>query len=116
MLEKEENIDKQESGNKKRFIKKKPGSVPPPYLPADYELHHVQAIKAFFEGRATPAQQEILRDYILYELTKFYDISYRGENTHDSAFAEGKRYIGQQLVKLSKLKLDEVFPNRLKGS
>ena len=88
-------------------------TLPPnaPYRPPLLSTTIVYAIKALPEGKATPEQQSALMRWLLYEATKFYDLSYRpgGEDgKRDSDFAEGKRFVGSQILRAFNMSLEEV--------
>lgn len=74
-----------------------------PYLPAEYKAKEVSAIQALARGDATPEQQKQSLEWIINELAGTYDLSYRPESDRDTTFAEGKRYVGLQLVKMLKI-------------
>jgi hypothetical protein len=81
--------------------KKLPVPVKAPHEPALLSTTVVYAIKALPEGKATPDQQSALLRWLLYEATKYYDMSYRPggeEGKRDSDFAEGKRFVGFQIL------------------
>lgn len=75
-----------------------------PYVPHGYEPADVSAIQALHRGEATPDQQKRALDWII-GAAGTYDLSYRPDSDRDSAFAEGKRFVGLQLVKLLKLNM-----------
>lgn len=77
-----------------------------PWMPAAYEDADVAAIRALSHGEATPAQQVHALQYIVETLAGYYDISFRPEPDGGAlgmAFHEGRRFVGAQLVKLTKL-------------
>lgn len=76
-----------------------------PYAPAQIKISDVQlaAVKAVQRGQATEEQQRVAWTYITEDLCETYGLSYRPESIRDTDFAEGKRFVGLQLVKLSKL-------------
>lgn len=78
-----------------------------PWYPTHWELADADAIQAVDQGRASPEQQRRAMNYIINELCGYYDLSYRpGEDgRRDTDFAEGKRFVGAQIVKLSKISL-----------
>lgn len=75
---------------------KKPDSAP--WKPAAWGPADISAIQALQRGSATADQQKRALDYII-NLAGTYDLSYRPDNPRDTDFAEGKRYVGLQLVK-----------------
>jgi hypothetical protein len=82
-------------------LKKPP--VVHPWHPAPYDEADTYAIKALAAGVANEGQQKRALDWIINTLCGTYDLSYRPESDRDTAFAEGKRHIGLQLVKQVKM-------------
>jgi hypothetical protein len=80
-----------------------------PWHPAPYDETVTGAIKALHAGNANAAQQQRALKWIVEVLCGTYDLSYRpGEDgERDTAFAEGKRFVGQQIVKQLKLTTPE---------
>ena len=80
-----------------------------PFIPYNWEgnLPVVMAIQALDRGEATPEQQKVVLDAIINDLAGYYDLSYRNTD-RDTAFHEGRRFVGAQLVKLSKLNISRV--------
>ncbi len=79
-----------------------------PYVPPKYEKKHVASWQAITQGKATEHQQKLFAEYLVYILCGTYDMSYRpgGEEAkRDTDFAEGRRFVGNQLVKFSNLSL-----------
>src|SRR3989304_9366757 len=72
-----------------------------PWRPAKYDVADASAIQALVRGDATPDQQQRAVQWIVNECSGYYDISYRpGEGgDRETAFAEGKRAGGAQIVK-----------------
>ena len=73
--------------------------------PAEWELHEAYAIQAIAAGNATVEQQQMALKWIIEKACGTYDLSYRQGSDRDTVFAEGKRYVGLQLVKLVRLNL-----------
>lgn len=85
---------------------KKPDASP--WKPIPWEPADVAAIQALARGDASADQQKRALDYIIHGLAATYDLSYRpgGEDgRRDTDFAEGKRFVGTQIVKALKLNL-----------
>lgn len=80
-------------------------TVPAPWLPASYEPVDTAAIHALQAGNASSGQQQRALAWIINTLCGTYDLSYRpGEDgDRETAFAEGKRHVGLQLVKQLKI-------------
>lgn len=75
-----------------------------PWKPQPYELADASAFQALATGTANPEQQRRALNWLV-AAAGTYDMSYRpgpaGER--DTAFAEGKRFVGLQVVKLTRL-------------
>lgn len=76
-----------------------------PWLPVKYLKRHAAAIQAVARGDASEHQQRIFTEYLVNDLCGTYDLSFRPDSTRDSDFAEGRRFVGLQLVKLMKINL-----------
>lgn len=76
-----------------------------PVVPPAYDDADVAAIQAVARGDATQGQQERALAWIVETLCETYGLSYRPESSHETAFAEGKRFVGLQIVKLTKITL-----------
>jgi hypothetical protein len=59
----------------------------------------VYAYRALVEGVANAGQQKLFVEYLKY-ITDQDVLSYRPGSDRDSAFAEGKRFVGLELAKL----------------
>lgn len=75
-----------------------------PCVPPEWTKEDSLAFKALSEGVANAGQQKRALDYVVRHLAATYDLSYR-PNDRDTAFAEGRRFVGLQIVKLVNLKL-----------
>lgn len=73
---------------------------PPPWEPAD-----AAAIQACAMGLASVEQQKRAIQFIVKNICGTYDLSFRpgGEGDRDTAFAEGKRFVGLQIFKFISL-------------
>ncbi len=69
------------------------------WLPAPYEIADLTAVKALAAGTADAQQQKRALDWILIQVCGTYEMSYRPESDRDTAFAEGRRFVGLQIVK-----------------
>lgn len=78
-----------------------------PWAPASYEIADAGALQALARGECEPHQQQRALKFIVESLCGTYDLSYRPSGDRDTAFAEGKRHVGLQIVKLTKLKLNQ---------
>jgi hypothetical protein len=84
-------------------VKKPP--VVHPWHPAPYDDADTYAVKALAAGVANEGQQKRALEWIINTLCGTYDLSFRpgADGDRETAFAEGKRHIGLQLVKQVKL-------------
>lgn len=78
-----------------------------PWKPPKYSIEDIGAIQALQAGTAMPHQQQNALKLIVETIAGYYEISFRPGVDGDriAAFAEGKRYVGQQIVKLTRLDL-----------
>lgn len=81
-------------------MKKQP---PEPWLPVAYTAREAYAIQALAKGEATKEQQQLAYNWILYSAADVNQLSYRpgADGARDTAFAEGRRFVGLQLEKLN---------------
>ena len=63
----------------------------------DYTEAEAQALRAVWNGEATARQQRLALDFIMLASGKD-DSSHRPGDSHDTAFAEGKRFVGLTIV------------------
>lgn len=82
---------------------KKP--VPPPHLRAPYNDDDIRAIRALAAGNASETQQKRALNWIVNGACGYYELSFQSgpDSAQVTAFAEGRRYAGAQVVKLTKL-------------
>jgi hypothetical protein len=73
-----------------------------PYTPVKYVAADASAIQQLERGEASPEMQKRALKWIVNNVAETYGQSYR-QNTHDTAFAEGKRFVGNTIVKMLKL-------------
>ena len=78
-----------------------------PWLPAKYDDTITSAVKALNAGVASAGQQQTALKWIIETVCGTYDMSYRPESDRDTVFAEGKRFVGNQLVKQLRLTTSE---------
>lgn len=80
---------------------------PPANLPAIYDIPDVAAIQALAFGTATPDQQRRALEWIVNSACGTYDSEYRS-NDREHAYASGRRFVGLQIVKMTKLNLGKL--------
>lgn len=66
--------------------------------PAPLEV--VGAFKALHRGEAAPHQQQIALEWLVREACGKAHFPYHGEQTHDTAFALGRQFVGDLVVGL----------------
>lgn len=75
------------------------------HAPAPYEKVDIYAIKACIAGEATADQQQRAMDWIITKAANLYDMSYRDDaegGARAEAFHEGRRFVGNQILKLTR--------------
>ncbi len=78
----------------------------------DYTEFEVHALRALFEGNASERQQVAILPYIL-RAAGTNDQSYRPGDSHATAFAEGKRFVGTTLVWMLKSAPTRTDPDKI---
>lgn len=73
-----------------------------PYLPAPYTNAEVNAIKALSRGEADKEQQLMAMKWILQDACMKFEFHYYPTD-RDTAFALGREFVAQQLVKIINL-------------
>ena len=82
-----------------------------PWLPPAYDPADAAAVQAVAEGRANELQQRRAITWIIEAAADLYGMSYRPggqDGERDTAFAEGRRFVGNQIVKLTKISLAKI--------
>lgn len=88
-----------------------------PWRPPAYEDADVAALQALAGGRASAEQQRLALKWVIEVAAATYDMSYRPggpEGERDTVLAEGRRFVGNQIVKMLKLKVGQL-PRRNEG-
>lgn len=62
-----------------------------------------EAVKACFAGEASAYQQVTAMAVIVKEFAGVHDLSYIPGSDRDTAFKEGRRFVGQQILKYNTL-------------
>lgn len=79
-----------------------------PWFPPAYTDFDAASIQAVARGEADAGQQVQALKYIVETLAGCYDVAFRPgglEGDRATAFAEGRRFVGLQIVKLTKLNI-----------
>ena len=82
-----------------------------PWMPVEYKKADVAALQAMRRGEANADQQIRAMEFILDTICDRNGMSYRPgglEGDRDTALAEGRRFVGNQIVKLTKLPLSKI--------
>ena len=91
-------------------VKERKGRIPnvphpEPWKPPQWEPEDAYAVQAVMYGRASEDQQKRAMAFIVNQVCGTYDLSYRPTSDRDTAFAEGKRFVGLQMVKFAQLNI-----------
>lgn len=78
---------------------------PEPWMPVEWEPEDAHAVQAVMYGRASEDQQKRAMRFIVEQVCATNDLSYRPSSDRDTAFAEGKRYVGLQLRKFAQINI-----------
>lgn len=85
------------------------------FAPPDYATERgkagVFAIQAMANGQANEGQQKIALDWIINDLCRTHDLSFRPDDIggeRETAFAEGRRFTGLQLARIVKTPFDQL--------
>lgn len=70
------------------------------WMPAPWQVGDVAALQALARGVANEGQQKRALDYIVNVLGMTYEHTYVAASERDSCHAQGRRYVGLQIVKL----------------
>ncbi len=85
---------------------KRKGKITPPWEVKAPEAMIAAAFDALQKGHASSHQQKMAMTWLIVECCDYYGLSYRpGEDgRRDTDFAEGKRFVGSQVVKMTNIK------------
>lgn len=89
----------------------------PAWMPPAWETQDAFAIKALANGDATPEQQKRALDWIIHNAGATYDVSYRSDRDggdRETSFAEGRRFVGLQIVKFVNMPRDLIVKTQSK--
>ena len=77
---------------------------PRAWTPVDYTVQIARAVQAVARGDASEREQKMAMDWIIVQAAGAYELSFRSDGgdggERETAFAEGRRFVGLQLVKL----------------
>lgn len=86
----------------------KPLPPAPVDRPAPFEVADAAAVQAVYRGEANPEQQKRAMNWIMKSAAQIGGQSYRAGDSHATAFSEGRRFVGAQILSLIGLRLDEL--------
>jgi hypothetical protein len=75
------------------------------WLPAEWETPDAAALQALARGDATPEQQRHALKVVVEKLAGAYQATFVPRESDTSAFLQGRRDVGMQVVKLLKVDL-----------
>lgn len=78
-----------------------------PWKPPKWEVEEAGAVQALMRGQAEPHQQKMALQFIVEKLAGTYEMHFYGgeDGERNTSFALGRAFVGQQLVKLTKINL-----------
>ncbi len=82
-----------------------------PWMAVNCTKAEVAALQALRRGEASPDQQLRALECIIGKISDRNGMSFRPgglEGDRDTAFAEGRRFVGNQIVRLTKLPLSKI--------
>ena len=78
----------------------------PPHLRCDWDAPVAAAVQALQRGDAGPDQQKQFLNWLVNVAAGTYNQSYQETGDRDTTFAEGRRFVGLQIVKLLHVSLN----------
>lgn len=75
----------------------------PAYFAAPWELVDASSMQALERGDATPEQQKRALDWVIQVAAATYQPTFHPGEPDASAFAEGRRFVGNAVIKLLKI-------------
>lgn len=88
-------------------MEKKTSKARGPHMPSEYDVADVSAIQALLIGDATAEQQKRALDWIIIKASGAYEFNYYPSD-RDTSFALGRSFVGQQIIKLTKLNISKL--------
>lgn len=87
------------------------------FAPADYHPADVSSIQALHRGEATPDQQKQALAFIVGTIAEKDGLSWRpgADGAWQTAFAEGRRFVGLQIVKMLNMSLRDLVKKELEN-
>lgn len=82
--------------------------APPQLEPPKWETADVEAFQALQRGDASPHLQKRALDWLIHKAAGTYELSFSPTDQRLTDFAEGRRFVGLQVVKLLALDTNKV--------
>ncbi len=82
--------------------------LPPQISPPLYENADVSAFQALQRGDASPHLQQRALAWLINSAAATYDLSFHHENARITDFAEGRRFVGLQIVKMLNIDINKL--------
>lgn len=86
----------------------KPAVAPPVDTPAAFGVLEAASIKAVYAGTASEHQQRVALEWIIKQAANIGGQSFRTGDSHATAFGEGRRFVGAQIMSLLSLNIDQL--------
>lgn len=86
----------------------KPLPAAPADQPAAFDIADAAAVKAVYRGEGSPEQQKRAMDWVVKSAANMPGISFRAGDSHATAFLEGRRFVGAQILSLLTLNMDDL--------
>lgn len=78
----------------------------PPHFRCDWDIPTAASIQALIKGEATPDQQRGAMHWLINQACGTYNISFSEIGDRETCFAEGRRFVGTNIVKLNTLSIN----------
>lgn len=81
----------------------------PAYIrPPEYDVAIVSAFQSLQRGDASAHLQRIALQWLIEKAAMTYDLSFSPDGERATSFAEGRRFVGLQVVKMMKLDVEKL--------
>lgn len=90
----------------------KPLPATPADLPAGFVLADIAAVQAVYQGTGTPEQQKRAMEWVIKGAAQIGSQSYRAGDSHATAFLEGRRFVGAQILSLLAMSTEDLKKRR----
>lgn len=86
-----------------------PAKRVPPFLRCEWDVPTVSAVQALQRGEASAQQQKDFLAWTINQAAATYGVSFQIEGDRETAFAEGRRFVGLQIVKMLTLSVNALL-------